>query len=99
VRRREFITLLGGAASWPRAAHAQRAGRVWRIGFITHARDDAAYASLFERLQELGYPRASTPMPPIVVYVPGDKYRAGPALCVVCGMGPRAERGEEAGLS
>jgi putative tryptophan/tyrosine transport system substrate-binding protein len=55
LKRRGFITLLGGAAAWPLAARAQQAARVWRIGFITHARNDAAYASLFERLRELGY--------------------------------------------
>ena len=55
MKRREFITLLGGAAGWPLAALAQHAARVWRIGFITHSTNDAAYASLFERLRELGY--------------------------------------------
>jgi putative ABC transport system substrate-binding protein len=56
IGRRGFITLLGSAAvASPFAGWAQHAARVWRIGFVTHAANDAAYASLFERLRELGY--------------------------------------------
>src|SRR3954469_21043013 len=63
--RREFITLLGGAAAWPLAANAQPSVRVWRIGiFMNLASDDAEgqsrNAAFLQGLQELGWPSAVT---------------------------------------
>jgi putative ABC transport system substrate-binding protein len=58
--RREFITLLGGAAAWPLAARAQRPERVRRIGVFMHfAADDAEgqarIGAFLQGLQEFGW--------------------------------------------
>jgi putative ABC transport system substrate-binding protein len=52
MKRREFITLLGGAAAWPLAARAQQPARVPRIGIV----DDAPmWHSFRQALREFGY--------------------------------------------
>jgi putative ABC transport system substrate-binding protein len=55
--RREFITLLGGAAAaWPLAARAQHSGKLPTIGFIAASASPAISAWVFvQRLRELGW--------------------------------------------
>ena len=62
MRRREFITLLGGAAAaWPLAARAQQAERMRRIGVLmsgTTANDPELpdrIAAFLQGLQQLGW--------------------------------------------
>src|SRR5215467_10191770 len=61
MKRREFITLLGGAAAaWPFAARAQQRERMRRIGFLTpYAADDAEglarHTAFTQALQQLGW--------------------------------------------
>ena len=60
MRRREFITLLGGAATLPLAARAQQGERMRRIGVLdTLAADDpeasVRHGAFMQGLQELGW--------------------------------------------
>jgi len=62
MRRRDFITLLGGAAAasiaWPLAAIAQQSGKLRTIGFLgPNTRSGASdwVAALAQRLRELGW--------------------------------------------
>jgi putative ABC transport system substrate-binding protein len=60
MKRREFITLLGGAATWPLAAYAQQGEQMRRIGVLMgYAENDSeaqAWVGAFrEGLQKLGW--------------------------------------------
>ena len=59
MKRREVITLIGGAAGWPLAARAQQPERVRRIGLLMGVADDreglARVTALKLGLQELGW--------------------------------------------
>ncbi len=58
MKRREFITLLGGATAWPLVSHAQQVGKVYRIGVletISAAQNAANLDALRNGLRKLGY--------------------------------------------
>jgi putative ABC transport system substrate-binding protein len=56
MRRREFIALVGGAATWPLAAHGQQVERVRRVGVLmyTAENDDEGQSGLAAFREELG---------------------------------------------
>jgi hypothetical protein len=58
MRRREFISLLGGAAAWPLAGRAQQPAKVVSIGWLTAQRASSLtpFLGIFRSsLAELGY--------------------------------------------
>ena len=64
MRRREFITLLGGAsAAWPLTARAQQATKLPTIGYLgsaTLATESQRMAAFVQRLRELGWVEGRT---------------------------------------
>jgi putative tryptophan/tyrosine transport system substrate-binding protein len=59
MRRRTFITLIGGAAAWPVAGRAQGRRRVPKVGVLWHAgsaeEEGALFSALVEGFRALGY--------------------------------------------
>jgi putative ABC transport system substrate-binding protein len=55
MRRRAFVSLLGGAAAWPLTASAQQAARIGFLGSATAAGSAKAIDELRTGLRELGY--------------------------------------------
>jgi putative tryptophan/tyrosine transport system substrate-binding protein len=57
VKRRDFVTLLGGTAVWPLAAHAQRSNPALMglLGSGTAAAQSEWTAAFVQRLRELGW--------------------------------------------
>jgi ABC-type uncharacterized transport system substrate-binding protein len=57
MKRREFITLLGGAATWPLAARAQQRNQQLRVGILTPggARANPLFAAFRQEMHRIGY--------------------------------------------
>jgi putative ABC transport system substrate-binding protein len=57
MKRREFITLLGGVAiAWPLAARAQEPGRIYRLGNVHASPRDAPHnVAFYGELRRLGF--------------------------------------------
>src|SRR5262245_40586158 len=56
MKRREFISLVGGAlVAWPRAVRAQQPTKVWRIGYLGAAQRMPVVDGFLEEMRALGY--------------------------------------------
>jgi ABC-type uncharacterized transport system substrate-binding protein len=92
MRRREFITLLGGAAAWPLAAWAQQSERMRRVGVLMNGNErDSVYqayiAAFVQTLQRLGW-REGQNLRIDVRWPSADPERIGAYAAELVGMTP-----------
>ena len=96
MKRRQFITLLGGAAAWPLAARAQQPKKTPRLCFLTFdpgtlQSRSPRFDPFFESLRDLGYADEQTIA---IDYLSadgrGERFPALAAECLLpmhCGQG------------
>jgi putative tryptophan/tyrosine transport system substrate-binding protein len=55
MKRRQFITIIGGVAAWPLVVQAQQSGPIYRIGLLGgSSRSAPPWVAFFEGLHQLG---------------------------------------------
>jgi hypothetical protein len=88
MKRREFISLIGGAAAaWPLAARAQQSGKIPKVGFLfpgTETVAPARIAALVEGLRAVGY-RVPDQVEVIARVTGGDPSRVAPMASELVG--------------
>ena len=94
IRRRDFITLLGGAATWPIAARAQQDGRVRLVGMLIAASDNdpqwqVRVAAFRETLAKLGWVEGRN-LRTELRYGTGDTERMRDGAKALVGLAPDA---------
>ena len=79
MKRREFITLLGGAAAWPLGARAQQAGKkMLRVGTVSALQQSSpTWAAFMRRMAELGYQEGKTFVFDLVSATSEEDYETG----------------------
>jgi ABC-type uncharacterized transport system substrate-binding protein len=93
IRRRQFMSLLGGAAAvWPLAAHAQQSGGMRRVGVLMNgAESDPVYrayvATFVQTLQRLGW-REGQNLRIDVRWPAADRERIAAAAAELVGISP-----------
>src|SRR5258705_11793212 len=96
MKRRDFITLLGGAAAaWPLAARAQRPAKMLRVGTVAGTPKSSAQWAAFEgRMGELGYQEGKNFSFDFLQATSADEYEAlyrklvANAPCAILAIGP-----------